>query len=157
MRLEWRGFFCGQCRLTVSYLPHFALTYRLLHVDMVEAYFDGKKLEPVQEKWRELLGCYWRKFQQYAPQLRRVVGAGLGLSPTDPAALWSWLKAAVGSLAQVTARLVESWKLTLFNSYRCHRPGQRRHRHLSPEKIALATAGVRSLPRLATHTQPTYS
>jgi hypothetical protein len=140
--LWWRVFFCKACRRTVSYLPHFALTYRLLHVDLVERFLEQEDLAPVQEKWRDLLLCYRRRLLAWVPSLQRIVGAALGRAPLRPEAFWPWIKKACGSLASATRRLVASWKVTLFSRHVCHQPGQwpRRFQPKLP-------AGTESLPR----------
>ena len=86
--MRWRAFFCRGCRRTVSYLPHFALSYRLLHVDLVERYLDREGLAPVQEKWRDLLGCYRRGLLAWVPSVHRILGAALGRAPLRPEAFW---------------------------------------------------------------------
>jgi hypothetical protein len=127
----------------VSYLPHFALSYRLLHVELVEGYLEAGTLEPVQEKWRDLLESYRRGMLAWVPSLHRIMGSGLGRAPLAPAAFWPWIKKACGSLESATRQLVATWKVTLFSRYTCHQPG------LWPRRsnTKLPAAGRESLPR----------
>ncbi len=119
-----RGFFCKGCKRTISYLPHFVLSYRFLPTDLVEAFLDGKPLLPAQEGWWDLLQSCRRRFRKWIPQVRRTIGSALGLTPLDDEEFWPWLKEACGSLASATRQLVATWKITLFGCYRCHQTGQ---------------------------------
>lgn len=119
---RWRGVFCKGCKRTISYLPHFVLTYRVLHIDLVEAFLDGQALLPSQERWRDLLRSYYHRFREWIPRVRRTIGSALGLTPLE--GFWPWLKEACGSLASATRQLVATWKTTLFGCYRCHQTGQ---------------------------------
>jgi len=84
---------CPLCRLTVSYLPDFALTYRVLQVEPFEAFLDHDIDRPDVRSFVDLLASYQRRLHHFAPELIRTVGAGLGLPPPRwSQGLWPWLK-----------------------------------------------------------------
>jgi hypothetical protein len=116
-------FLCPLCRLTVSYLPDFALTYRVLQVETFEAFLDHDIDRPDVRSFVDLLASYQRRLHQFAPELIRTVGAGLGLPPPRSSqGLWPWLKKAGKGLRPLTRRLVTDFKIGLLKRYRCHQP-----------------------------------
>ena len=122
-RLRISRFFCPLCGRTISYLPDFALTYRLLGPDSFAAFLDLQTQRPDVCRFWTLLGSYRRRFQAFGGELIRTVGAGLGLAP--PLAiegLWPWIKTAGDSLATVTRQLVATFRVGLFRRYQCHQP-----------------------------------
>jgi transposase-like protein len=116
-------FLCPQCGRTVSYLPDFALSYRLVQTATFEAFLNGEWARRDVQTWTTLLQNYRRRMRGYAATVRRVVGACFGRAP--PAAdLWSWLKEACGSVTAATRRLVADFRITLFHRYQCHQPAR---------------------------------
>lgn len=116
-------FFCPLCRRTVSYLPDFALTYRLLQPETFEAYLEHQSERPDVRTFRDLLRGYEHRLQRFGPALIRTVGAGLGLAPPAPGqGLWPWLKKAGKGLRPLTRRLVTDFRIGLFKRYHCHQP-----------------------------------
>src|SRR5690606_37315169 len=55
MRLWIARFLCALCRRTISYLPDFALSYRLLGPDTLAAFMDGERERPDVRARYELL------------------------------------------------------------------------------------------------------
>lgn len=117
-------FLCLGCRRTVSYLPAFALSYRLVQTSTVEAFLDGELDRRDVQTWQTLLPCYGRAMARYAAELFRLVGCGLGRKRPLAQNLWPWLKAACGSLAAATRQLVTVFQITLFKRYQCHQPAR---------------------------------
>jgi len=118
-------FRCRACRRTVSYLPSFALSYRLVQVGTFEAFLEGKMARRDVQNWQSLLENYRRRLRRYAATLWRTVGCGLGLAPpVGCREIWPWLKEACGGLQSATRRLVAQFRLTLFARYQCHQPAQ---------------------------------
>lgn len=115
-------FRCVACRRTVSYLPSFALSYRLVQVASFEAFMEGRLDDRAVQRWQALLEDYRRRLRRYAGTLWRAVGCGLGLAPPRSGEEWPWLKEACGGLASATRRLVAQFRLTLFARYQCHQP-----------------------------------
>ena len=113
-------YLCLACRGTVSYLPSFALSYRLVQVATFEAFLDGKFDRRDVQTWQMLLQQYQRRMAEYAVDVIRTVGCGLGRAPPKPAGIWPWLKEACGSLSSATRRLVMVFQITPFNRYHCH-------------------------------------
>ena len=117
-------FLCLACRRTVSYLPSFALSYRLVQAPSFEAFLDGKVgLRDVQT-WQTLLQEYRRRMEKYAVEIFRIVGCGLGRAPPSAPLVWPWLKAACGSLSSATRQLVTIFQITPFKRYQCHQPAR---------------------------------
>ena len=123
MRIWIIRFLCPLCRRTMSYLPDFAFTYRVLQIETFEAYLDRALERPDVRTWRDLLHGYKCRLERFAPELIRCVGAGLGLAPPAPGqGLWPWLKKAGKGLRPLTRRLVTAFRIGLFKRYRCHQP-----------------------------------
>jgi transposase-like protein len=117
---------CRACGRTVSYLPDFALSYRLVQVTTVEAFLEGKVNHRDVQSRQSLLEDYRRRMMRYAAALWRTVGCGLGLAPpATGAGMWPWLKEACGGLASAARQLVAQFRVTLFRRYQCHQPAGR--------------------------------
>lgn len=115
-------FLCAGCRRTVSYLPSFCLSYRVIRAATFEAFLKGDRRGVDVRRWEDLLKSYERRMHAFHPELLRVVGRGFGRAPPGGKAFWPWLKEACGSIAAATRRLVEHFKITVFRSYQCHQP-----------------------------------
>lgn len=115
-------FLCRGCWRTVSYLPSFALSYRLVRVATVEAFLEGRHGGRDVQAYEGLLRNYRRQMHAFAVEMIRVVGFGLGLAPPGPAGLWRWLKEACGGLAAATRQLVTHFRVTTLRRYQCHQP-----------------------------------
>jgi len=117
-------FLCVHCYHTISCLPGFALTYRLLGAATVQAYLDGQHERPDVQRYYELLRAYTRRMQAFGDELLRSVGYAFGqappLAPCDVQGLWNWLKGKCGSLKSATLRLISDFRLTVFGRYQCH-------------------------------------
>jgi hypothetical protein len=115
-------FLCAGCRRTVSYLPSFALSYRVIGAASFEAFLNGDRRSVAVRRWEDLLKSYERRMHAFHPELLHVVGRGFGRAPPAGKAFWPWLKEACGSMTAATRRLVEHFKITVFRSYQCHQP-----------------------------------
>ena len=123
LRIWVARFRCVACRRTVSYLPDFALSYRLVQAATFEAYLERKLGRRDVQCWQGVLADYERRLRRHAMALWRVVGCGFGRAPPlKPAAVWPWLKGACGGLASAARRLVAQFSVTLFRRYQCHQP-----------------------------------
>lgn len=123
LRLWIARFLCPLCGRSISYLPDFAFAYRLLQPATLQAAMEGKSQRADVRTFRDLLQCYQRRLIAFAGELIRTVGAGFGLPPpADAAGVWPWLKSAGDGLHSVTRQLVTTFKIGLFNRYRCHQP-----------------------------------
>lgn len=116
-------FICGGCDHTVSYLPSFALSYRLVRAATFEAFLDGMLDRVDVQRWQSVLGDYRRRMTRFAKIVVRTVGCGLGRAPpAEGGAVWPWLKGACGGVESATRLLVATFNLTLFRRYQCHQP-----------------------------------
>ena len=122
LRILIARYLCLGCRRTVSYLPSFALSYRLVQAGTFEAFLDGKFDRRDVQAWQPLLQQDQRRMAGYAVDVIRIVGCGLGRAPPKAAGIWPWLKEAGGSLSSATRRLVMMFQITPFNRYQCHQP-----------------------------------
>jgi hypothetical protein len=113
-------FLCLACRCTVSYLPSFALSYRLVNAQTVDAFLQGELQREDVQRNQELLQTYKRRMLAFAPVLIATVGAGLGMAPPERSPVWGWIKKACGSLTAATRQLVIGFRITLFDRYQCH-------------------------------------
>lgn len=122
--IKVRRFECQYCGVTVSCLPSFALPYGLVNSKTTENFFYGKTdgLD-VQRNW-ELLKRYMRRFERWAPELRKIIGNAFGRGPPreKAKALWRRIMAACKSLSRCTSRLIKEFRTTCFGTYRCHQP-----------------------------------
>lgn len=121
LRLWIARFLCRLCRHTISYLPDFALSYRLVGPETFEAFLDGDDRRADVRTYFALLTSYRRRFESFGEELVRSVGAGLGLAP-PPKGLWPWLKKAGDGLRPITRQLVTVFRIGLFRRYQCHQP-----------------------------------
>ena len=118
-------FLCAGCGRTISYLPDFALSYRLVLARTFEAFLDGERARRDVQTWETVLQSYRRRTLVNAAAVVRVMGCGFGRAPPVPAeGLWPWLKEACGSMSSATRRLVTDFRITLFNRYQCHQPAR---------------------------------
>ncbi len=116
-------FLCSLCRHTISYLPDFALTYRLLGPETVQGFLEQEVDRPDVRTFLDLCTSYECRLRRFAPELIRTVGAGLGLAPPRSLqGLWPWLKKAGKGLRPLTRRLVTDFKIGLLKRYHCHQP-----------------------------------
>ena len=116
-------FFCRWCQRTVSLLPSFALSYRLLNSELTERFLLGGLLRGAEQRWASLLQSYRRRAQRFCRQLIAIIGVGFGLAPpqeSEVGKLLAWLSGLCGGLGPATEQLVNRWAVTLFGFYRCH-------------------------------------
>ena len=82
-------FLCVETGRTVSYLPSFALSYRLVQASTFEAFLEGRLERQDVQRWAELLRQYSRRMRVFGAELLRVVGGGFGRAPPAPSAAGS--------------------------------------------------------------------
>lgn len=116
-------FLCPLCRHTISYLPDFVFSYRILPPQSFEAFLNEQTDRVDVRKLADTLHRAQRQFERFGAELIRTVGAGLGVAPPrSPQGLWPWLKKAGEGLRPLTRRLVTDFKISLFKRYHCHQP-----------------------------------
>ena len=117
-------FLCSACRSTISYLPDFALSYRLVNAQTVDAFLQGDLQRDDVRRNEEFLQTYKRRILAFAPVLIATVGAGLGVAPPERPPVWGWIKKACGSLTAAARQLATDFRITLFHRYQCHQVPQ---------------------------------
>ncbi len=116
-------FFCPGCGGTTSLLPDFALSYRLMGVELVDLFFRVESKERVDFCFADLLRGYLRRWETWWPQLRRTVGCYFGrLRIRDPCGGWIGVGEGAGGIAAANRLLVEKFKVSLFGQYAIHAP-----------------------------------
>lgn len=125
--LIWvRRFRCRRCRISVSCLPSFAQPYRPVNTTTITAGFNGQAARPEVQRARELIKCYWRRFETHLPVLLRSVGNAFGALPLQPTAhgFWGQLLGHGGDLARASEQLISQFHTCLFGTYCCHQRRQ---------------------------------
>jgi hypothetical protein len=119
-----RRFLCLRCGITVSCLPDFAQPYRLVSNSTIERFFNDQTDPLDVQRNHDRLLRYWRRFRQWAPDLRQLIGSAFGRAPPGEkaGALWQRLMGACKSFTACTRQLIEKFRLTCFGIYLCHRP-----------------------------------
>lgn len=120
IRIPVARFLCLGCSRTISFLPAFAFSYRLIQVATFEAYLEECFGRRDVQRWEELLRRYHRRMLAFGSKLLRVIRGQLGRAPPQMDRLWPYLKDACGGLVAATYRLVTQFKTTVFGRYRCH-------------------------------------
>lgn len=124
MPIRIARFLCLGCGRTISYLPSFALSYRLVQTETFEAFLEGRSDRRDVQAWADLLRQYRRRMLAYGSELWQAISGEFGRcrAPPPGSTLWPYLKEAYGSLAAATRRLVTQFKITIFARYQCHQP-----------------------------------
>jgi hypothetical protein len=124
VEIQVRRFICLNCHATTSVLPSFAQPYRLVCTATIHRHFCGIHQTVDTARWNPLLTRYRRRFQGWYPELAKVIGDKLGLSPPGGASDVAWgslMRICGGSdLRSATRNLVKDFKITVFGRYRCH-------------------------------------
>jgi hypothetical protein len=112
--------------VSVSCLPAFAQPYRPVNTPTIAAGFNGENARPEVQRWSQLSGIYWRRFQTHLPVLLRQVGNAFGPVPLQPTAtdFWRQLLRHCGDLASATRQLIHLFHTCLWGTYRCHQRRQ---------------------------------
>lgn len=100
-------FLCLGCGRTISYLPSFALSYRLVQTETFESFLEGRTDRRDVQTREDLLRQYRRRMLAYGSKLWQAISGGLGRcrAPPTGSTLWPYLKEAYGSLAAATRHL----------------------------------------------------
>ena len=122
VRFKVARFICRGCRRTTSCLPSFAQPYRLVGSETIGAFINGDTERRDVQRAAGLLKTYWKRYAGWHKRLARTVGNLFGRSPPKETAT-AFLRRAVaacGTLAELTVRLVQAFRITCFGIYRCH-------------------------------------
>lgn len=122
--IKVRRFRCFSCRVTISMLPDFALTYRLVETDTVDRFLSGSRSGQGLDIWSAHLALYQRRLESRIPATLNALAETYGLLdlPRSVVPLWGELCQAFGDARRLAARLVADLGITVFGVYRCHRP-----------------------------------
>lgn len=122
LQIRVRRFRCRRCAGNVSYLPCFALTYRVIHPQIVQDFMEGLPATAAVQHWWELLLGYHRRWQRGAQALSQTIGCAFG-RPAEKETVsnfWQRLRQNGRSVMALTIQLVKVWRVTLFGRYCCH-------------------------------------
>jgi len=122
--IKVRRFRCRLCGKTVSLLPWFAQPYRLIQTDTIHHFVFREFWRPDVQHWSPLLIRYWRRYEQWLPQVSVILRGAVERAPPvrRSDAWWRKIVELWGDPKQVTVMLVGKFQITLFGRYRCHRP-----------------------------------
>lgn len=127
-----RRFRCRGCRRTTSMLPLFAQPYRLVRNETIGRFFRDGSLEACDLKWLGLLLRYRHTFFFWWPVIRRALNIPPEVLsvPIAPGCYDAWrsVEDRFQTIDYATHSLVEIHQITLFGSYKCHKP-------LLPDKV----------------------
>ena len=118
-------FLCPLCGVTLSYLPDFALSYRLVNAQSVQRFIDGDTQAVDVQRWHRVLQGYWRKILRFFPTVVCVVGRSFGWSLPLKLPIAEAIKKACGSFTAATRQLVSDFAMTWFARYQCHQSPKR--------------------------------
>ncbi len=112
-RVKVNRYFCVRCGGTTSLLPWGILSYRLLSLGIVIKHLYDRQ----EQRWRELLSAYRRRWKGWYPQLWRGIGNLMGRLPREADEGWEAL-----GFEEVNPKLVDQSGWSLFGHYRIHAP-----------------------------------
>lgn len=115
-------FLCPKCLRTTSCLPSFALSYRMISSDTLEAFLQGRMKEKGIAQHRDLLESYRRRWEERAPEIEAVTGAFFGPLSDEPPAqrLLNAMMRQWGNLRQGCVELLETFGEAPLKRYRIH-------------------------------------
>jgi len=120
LRIRVARFVCSLCRRSISYLPVFALSYRLVNARTLDRFLGGNHQAMDVQRCRTLLLRYLGRMHAFLPSLISVAGHAFDWIPRPPDPDWMGVKKACGSLAAATRQLVHKLAITMFARYQCH-------------------------------------
>lgn len=115
-------FLCPACGRTTSLLPSFALPYRMMATDTLQAFLQGRMDEPgIAQHWDLLQACR-RRWENRAAGIEAVTGAFFGPAGDEPAPqrLLAAMLAKWGGLRQAGVQLLELFGETPLGRHRIH-------------------------------------
>jgi len=118
-------FLCSLCRCSISYLPDFALSYRLVNARTLECFLEGQRQTPDILRCQALLQRYLARMYAFLPTLLSVAGKAFDWIPRPGQPLWGRMKKACGSFAAATRQLISELAITMFARYQCHQSATR--------------------------------
>jgi len=118
-------FLCSRCQCSISYLPDFALSYRLVNARTLERFLEGQSQSPDILRCYELLCRYRCRIHTFLPTLISVAGKAFEWIARPGQPLCANMKKACGSFAAATRQLVSKLAITMFARYQCHQSATR--------------------------------
>lgn len=115
-------FLCSACQRTVSCLPSFALPYRLIVAETVEAFFEERYGEAGIDRYWDLLVVYRERWEERAPEIERISGGYFG-PLNDQGSSKRLLKAMLGKwnrLRRASQELLHRFGESLLGFYPIH-------------------------------------
>lgn len=124
-RMKVRRFRCRDCRLTVSLLPDFCVSYRLIRGEVAARFLRGDGIEAPDLPWQALLVSCRKKYAAWLPEFRELLYSEFGVrcAGFPPHAVWIVLEARFGHWMNARFQLLAKCGVTLLGRYRCHATG----------------------------------
>ena len=120
LRIRVARFVCSLCRRSISYLPVFALSYRVVNAETLGRFLEGDDQSMDVQRCRTLLLRYLGRMRVFLPTLISFAGCTFDWMPRPPDPSWKGIKKACGSFAAATRQLVHKLAITMFARYQCH-------------------------------------
>lgn len=112
-RVKVPRYLCLDCERTTSVLPWGLVSYRLLSLSILMVHLYDRE----QQRYRDLLAAYRRRWEKGYGALWRGIGNVLGRLPRDACLGWQQL-----GFEEVNPKLVDQTGWSLFGRYRIHAP-----------------------------------
>lgn len=121
-RMKVRRFKCRECRLTVSLLPAFCLSYTLVRGESVARFLRGEGIDASDLPWHDLLIRCRKKFEAWAPELGELIQSAFGITlmGLSPKVVWTGIETHFGDWTIARGRILSACKVTMLGAYRCH-------------------------------------
>ena len=126
-RMRVRRFRCRDCRRTVSLLPDFCLSYRLVRGESVARFLRGDGIDAPDLPWLDLLLRCQKKFVAWIPELGGLIQSTFGIpwNGLPPQRVWTGIETHFGGWTEARLRILTECGVTMLGIYCCHAPGCR--------------------------------
>lgn len=126
-RMKVRRFRCRDCRHTVSLLPNFCLSYRLVRGESVARFLRGDGIDAQDLPWHDLLLRCRKRFVAWMPDLGSLIGSTFELpwSGLHPHRVWTGMEEYFGGWTEARHQILTKFGVTMLGCYCCHIPGFR--------------------------------
>jgi hypothetical protein len=121
-RMKVRRFRCRDCRLTVSLLPDFCISYRLVRGESVARFLRGDGIEAPDLPWQDLLFNCQKKFSAWIPELEELLHVGFGVQcqGLSPKQAWIGMETHFGDWTKARFQILAKCGATMLGRFCCH-------------------------------------
>jgi Domain of unknown function (DUF6431) len=132
-RMKVRRFRCRDCRHSVSLLPNFCLSYRLVRGESVARFLRGDGIDALDLPWQELLLRCRRRFESWIPQLGELTHSAFGVhwNGLPSHLVWTGMEVFFGGWTEARHRILGKCGVTMLGAYCCHAAGVSKGDHIN--------------------------